>query len=129
MPKYDSEQRQGVSLGQCCGHGLFKFHRVSLFLSFFVCLFVCLFVSLFYMLTLRIRPVLQSSSIWVSTALATFACKRKPLMVYLVIAFSAIFISMLTKNCPDLNYMSMMNNAAAPSYFNGGTFSQYKDYR
>ncbi len=37
------------------------------------------------MLTLRIRPVLQSSSIWVSTALATFACKRKPLTVYLFI--------------------------------------------
>ncbi len=109
---------------------------LSFFLSLFVCLFLCFFlcfvyagVYAHYMLTLRIRPVLQSSSIWVSTALATFACKRKPLMVYLVIAFSAIFISMLTKNCPDLNYMSMMNNAAAPSYFNGGTFSQYKDYR
>ncbi|KXJ27103.1 hypothetical protein AC249_AIPGENE13688 [Exaiptasia diaphana] len=23
----------------------------------------------------------------------------------------------------------MMNNAAAPSYFNGGTYQQYKDYR
>ncbi len=116
-------------LGQCCRHGLFKFHRVSLFLCLFDCLFVWSFLSFFiqtptqnglsidffvvmltmcvifwrqlvhtdhslitfvyagayahYMLTLRIRPVLQSSSIWVSTALAAFACKRKPLTVYL----------------------------------------------
>ncbi|KAJ8311364.1 hypothetical protein KUTeg_010719 [Tegillarca granosa] len=39
------------------------------------------------------------------------------------------FVSTLTKNCPNLKLLSMMNNEAAPSYFNGGTFQQYMDYR
>lgn len=40
-----------------------------------------------------------------------------------------LFISTLCKSCPNLKYLSMMNNEAAPSYFNGGTYQQYADYR
>ncbi|XP_064596496.1 leucine-rich melanocyte differentiation-associated protein-like [Liolophura sinensis] len=41
----------------------------------------------------------------------------------------AVFISTLTNSCPNLRMLSMMNNEAAPSYFNGGTLQQYIDYR
>ncbi|XP_045184903.2 leucine-rich melanocyte differentiation-associated protein-like [Mercenaria mercenaria] len=41
----------------------------------------------------------------------------------------SVFISTLAKKCPNLKYLSMMNNKAAPSYFNNGTFQQYIDYR
>ncbi|BFZ00213.1 hypothetical protein BsWGS_03252 [Bradybaena similaris] len=40
-----------------------------------------------------------------------------------------LFTSTLAKSCPNLRILSMMNNEAAPSFFNGGTFSQYMDYR
>ncbi|KAJ8027772.1 Leucine-rich melanocyte differentiation-associated protein [Holothuria leucospilota] len=40
-----------------------------------------------------------------------------------------IFVDTLVKNFPKLQYLSMMNNPAAPSYFNGGTFQQFVDYR
>lgn len=40
-----------------------------------------------------------------------------------------VFITMLRKSCPRLKILSMMDNDAAPSYFNGGTFAQYQDYR
>lgn len=39
------------------------------------------------------------------------------------------FISMLEQSFPNLECLSMMNNPAAPSYFNDGTYEQYKDYR
>lgn len=39
------------------------------------------------------------------------------------------FIETVAKCLPNLKYFSMMNNEAAPSYFNGGTYQQYKDYR
>ncbi len=80
------------------------------FVSFFVCLFVSLFLCFFIQTPFsvilgprikssQVMPGLktddintlnnarshtdgESSSIWVSTALATFACKRKPLTVY-----------------------------------------------
>nr|XP_058957577.1 leucine-rich melanocyte differentiation-associated protein-like isoform X2 [Pocillopora verrucosa] len=39
------------------------------------------------------------------------------------------FIETVAKCFPNLKYFSMMNNEAAPSYFNGGTYQQYKDYR
>lgn len=41
----------------------------------------------------------------------------------------SVFITTLAKRCPNLRYLSMMNNTAAPSYFNNGTFQQYIDYR
>lgn len=40
-----------------------------------------------------------------------------------------VFINSIAKSCPKLKYLSMMNNDAAPSYFNGGTYQQYIDYR
>ncbi|XP_078341603.1 leucine-rich melanocyte differentiation-associated protein-like [Crassostrea virginica] len=40
-----------------------------------------------------------------------------------------LFISTLCKSCPNIKFLSMMNNEAAPSYFNGGTYQQYADYR
>lgn len=39
------------------------------------------------------------------------------------------FVETVAKCFPNLKYFSMMNNEAAPSYFNGGTYHQYKDYR
>eukprot|EP00048_Salpingoeca_helianthica_P003892 m.71574 g.71574 ORF g.71574 m.71574 type:complete len:196 (-) comp12954_c1_seq2:169-756(-) len=41
----------------------------------------------------------------------------------------SIFIEHTAASFPDLIYLSMMNNEAAPSYFNGGTVQQYDDYR
>ena len=41
----------------------------------------------------------------------------------------SVFIQTLAIHCPHLKYLSMMNNPAAPSYFNGGSYKQYVDYR
>jgi hypothetical protein len=41
----------------------------------------------------------------------------------------SVFIQALTTHCPQLKYLSMMNNPAAPSFFNGGSYKQYVDYR
>ena len=45
----------------------------------------------------------------------------------------AIYIPLLTDNIvtnfPNLKYLSMMKNEAAPSYFNGGSKKDYQDYR
>ncbi|CAH1788026.1 unnamed protein product [Owenia fusiformis] len=40
-----------------------------------------------------------------------------------------VFIGTISKSFPNLKFLSMMNNEAAPSYFNGGSFQQYSDYR
>jgi len=41
----------------------------------------------------------------------------------------SIFITNLSKCAPNLKELCMMNNEAAPSYFNGGTKQEYEDYR
>ncbi|XP_011410047.2 PREDICTED: leucine-rich repeat-containing protein C10orf11-like [Amphimedon queenslandica] len=41
----------------------------------------------------------------------------------------ALFIDKISTQFPNLRYLSMMKNDAAPSYFNGGTRQQYLDYR
>ena len=41
----------------------------------------------------------------------------------------SVFVETVAKSFPNLKFFSMMNNQAAPSYFNGGTYTQYKDYR
>ena len=41
----------------------------------------------------------------------------------------ALFIDKISTQFPNLRYLSMMKNDAAPSYFNGGTKQQYLDYR
>jgi hypothetical protein len=41
----------------------------------------------------------------------------------------SVFIQTLATQCPQLKYLSMMNNPAAPSFFNGGSPKQYVDYR
>jgi Leucine-rich repeat len=40
-----------------------------------------------------------------------------------------VFLQTLIQHCPQLKYLSMMKNPAAPSFFNGGTYQQYVDYR
>lgn len=45
------------------------------------------------------------------------------------IANLSVFIQTLALACPQLKYLSMMNNPAAPSFFNGGSYKQYVDYR
>ncbi|KAL2078885.1 hypothetical protein ACEWY4_024629 [Coilia grayii] len=40
-----------------------------------------------------------------------------------------IFVEELRCKFPNLKILSMMNNEAAPSYFNGGSLPQYLDYR
>lgn len=37
----------------------------------------------------------------------------------------SIFIDNLEQSCPNLVYLSMINNKAAPSYFNGGSLTEY----
>ncbi|XP_073330551.1 leucine-rich melanocyte differentiation-associated protein-like [Pagrus major] len=40
-----------------------------------------------------------------------------------------VFVEELRRKFPNIKILSMMNNEAAPSYFNGGSLTQYKDYR
>ncbi|XP_061106691.1 uncharacterized protein LOC133134506 [Conger conger] len=39
------------------------------------------------------------------------------------------FVEEISRKFPSIKILSMMNNEAAPSYFNGGTLTQYIDYR
>lgn len=41
----------------------------------------------------------------------------------------SLFVETIAANCPNLRFLSMMNNAAAPSYFNKGSVQDYNDYR
>lgn len=41
----------------------------------------------------------------------------------------AIFLQNIVDSCPNLTYLSMINNKAAPSYFNGGSLNEHQDYR
>ncbi|XP_075999815.1 leucine-rich melanocyte differentiation-associated protein [Genypterus blacodes] len=40
-----------------------------------------------------------------------------------------VFVEEIHQKFPNIKILSMMNNEAAPSYFNGGSLTQYKDYR
>lgn len=40
-----------------------------------------------------------------------------------------VFMNHLQESCPNLTYLSMLKNKAAPSYFNGGSLNDYNDYR
>ncbi|XP_034021140.1 leucine-rich melanocyte differentiation-associated protein [Thalassophryne amazonica] len=40
-----------------------------------------------------------------------------------------VFVQEVQQRFPNIKILSMMNNEAAPSYFNGGTLTQHKDYR
>ncbi|XP_058885250.1 leucine-rich repeat-containing protein 72-like [Acipenser ruthenus] len=39
------------------------------------------------------------------------------------------FVEEVRRKFPNIRILSMMNNEAAPSYFNGGSLCQYLDYR
>lgn len=41
----------------------------------------------------------------------------------------SIFVQNVSSSCPNLSYLSMINNKAAPSYFNGGSLIEHNDYR
>ncbi|XP_062512235.1 leucine-rich melanocyte differentiation-associated protein-like [Corticium candelabrum] len=41
----------------------------------------------------------------------------------------SVFVDNVAASCPNLAFLSMMNNEAAPSYFNQGTLEQYTDFR
>ena len=45
------------------------------------------------------------------------------------ILYLTLFVDNVTKSFPNLEYLSLMNNAAAPSYLNGGTPQEYLEYR
>ncbi|XP_056156216.1 uncharacterized protein LOC130130533 [Lampris incognitus] len=40
-----------------------------------------------------------------------------------------LFVEEIRQKFPNIKILSMMNNEAAPSYFNGGSLTQYTDYR
>ncbi|KAK0140965.1 Leucine-rich melanocyte differentiation-associated protein [Merluccius polli] len=40
-----------------------------------------------------------------------------------------VFVEEIRRKFPNIKILSMMNNEAAPSYFNGGSLTQYEDYR
>ncbi|XP_069015404.1 leucine-rich melanocyte differentiation-associated protein [Embiotoca jacksoni] len=40
-----------------------------------------------------------------------------------------VFVDEIRRKFPSIKILSMMNNEAAPSYFNGGSLTQYIDYR
>uniref|UniRef100_A0A3Q0S0K5 U2A'/phosphoprotein 32 family A C-terminal domain-containing protein n=1 Tax=Amphilophus citrinellus TaxID=61819 RepID=A0A3Q0S0K5_AMPCI len=40
-----------------------------------------------------------------------------------------VFVEEVWRKFPNIKILSMMNNEAAPSYFNGGSLTQYIDYR
>ncbi|CAG4946081.1 unnamed protein product [Colias eurytheme] len=48
---------------------------------------------------------------------------------YCKIASLYPWVGKLKESCPNLQYLSLMGNPAAPSYFNGGTFYEYLQYR
>lgn len=39
------------------------------------------------------------------------------------------WIRNVQESCPNLKYLSLMGNPAAPSYLNGGNFYEYLQYR
>ena len=41
----------------------------------------------------------------------------------------SVFMESVATNFPELKQLCMMNNPAAPSYFNGGSKQEYLDYR
>ena len=41
----------------------------------------------------------------------------------------SVFMESVATNFPELKQLCMMNNPAAPSYFNGGSRQEYQDYR
>ena len=41
----------------------------------------------------------------------------------------SVFVEAVASSFPLLTHLSMMNNSAAPSYFNGGSLQEYEDYR
>ena len=41
----------------------------------------------------------------------------------------SVFMESVATNFPELEQLCMMNNPAAPSYFNGGSRQEYLDYR
>jgi hypothetical protein len=41
----------------------------------------------------------------------------------------ALFIDKLVLSCPNLKFLSMLQNEACPNYFTSGTPKQYQDYR
>jgi Leucine-rich repeat (LRR) protein len=41
----------------------------------------------------------------------------------------SVFVENVAAGCPNLTFFSMMDNPAAPSYFNQGTLEQYTDFR
>ncbi|KAK1890292.1 Tubulin-folding cofactor E [Dissostichus eleginoides] len=43
--------------------------------------------------------------------------------------FMASVTTEIRRKFPNIKILSMMNNEAAPSYFNGGSLTQYTDYR
>jgi len=45
------------------------------------------------------------------------------------IANLSLFIEKVALSCPNLRFLSMLNNEACPNYFNKGTLKQYQDYR
>ena len=45
------------------------------------------------------------------------------------IANLVLFIQTISSSFPNLKHLSMMDNEAAPSYFNGGSKHEYLDYR
>lgn len=47
----------------------------------------------------------------------------------LLLVFAALFIDNLAESCPNIEQLCMMNNPAAPSFFNGGSYMQYQDFR
>ncbi|KOB76213.1 Leucine-rich repeat-containing protein [Operophtera brumata] len=48
---------------------------------------------------------------------------------YLDISHNKITNLDALESCPSLQYLCLMGNPAAPSYFNGGTFYEYLQYR
>ncbi|XP_005754204.1 leucine-rich repeat-containing protein 72 [Pundamilia nyererei] len=40
-----------------------------------------------------------------------------------------VFVEEIWRKFPNIKILSMMNNEAAPSYFNGGSLTQHTDYR
>ena len=40
-----------------------------------------------------------------------------------------LFLETVAESFPNLKHISMMKNKAAPSFFNGGSVQEHKDYR
>eukprot|EP00117_Sycon_ciliatum_P046445 scpid84116/ scgid33265/ Leucine-rich repeat-containing protein C10orf11 homolog len=73
--------------------------------------------------------VLDHNQITSHVKFPNFPCLHTLWLNHNKITNLVVFIDQVKKSLPKLRFLSMMNNEASPSFFNGGSFEQFEDYR